>query len=887
MNYRLILVLFFTIFPSLAHARSAERTDSLRTDSARQRELGEATVTATRMVLVTRGDTVIYDMDALGAAHGDMLKDMIDRMPGLEMKQGRLYYKGKVVNRLLVNGTDFQRGDTKRALDMLPAYIIKNVKAYDDLTDEAKVTGVDDGTRERVVNVVLKKQYLGTWTGNADVGQGTDHRWLYRGFANTFTERSRVSAYGGFTNTAQYQSVSDSGDWGENGGAGGSSGDTRYMLPGLSWMWTNGREENKRGYFKLDGSAEWDYRGHRDEMVSTSENFLDDGSTRTTISRLQTKNDERIYRGNFALSWQPTAWTHIDLRPSYYYTTYDSRDHKQEGQWNCAFTSADGYASPLDSLLKYAAAGWPMQEGEASTLLREESQSHKGQHVVSNYLYFTQRLSENNWRISLRSTLYYASESQDEHNLQSYTSYQQTSAQLDPLYNRFTTTALHVLNLQNYLDLDIPLPVFQTLRLTYGSTISRNHSNARAYRLERLGGDFAEYDAYLAQLGLLPTTDGWQLAARDPDQTLNSLTLSRRQQLNASLVYHKKGLTLNAQSQLAWVYDRIDYLKGDYQPLHPERRATDYNLQANLRYETDSVGTFTLNYGYSVTPTSLLQTITLPDNSNPLYISRGNPDLHNLHTNSLSVGYEKNFKHGQLFMTNLRLNKTTNNVISRQSYDKQTGVTTSDLTNLGQGGWSLSPDLTFSTPLDRKQRVSLSLSNYYNFQSQPAYAVATQGSPVLYGQHSHMVYLSQAINARFGKFVGTVSNTLYLSSTQSANPKTARATSLMETLAARLQYTLPWNMELKSSVESRYQRNGKASIARPWHTVWNVSVSQPFLRSKSLVVKAEVSDLLNQRETTWNYVSTDTRFYGTSASVGRFFMFHLIYRFSTAKDNAR
>lgn len=192
-------------------------------------------------------------MDALGATKGDMLQDMISRMPGLEIKDGALYYRGKVVNRVLVNGTDFKRGDTKLALQNLPAYIIKSVKAYEDLTTEAKVTGIDDGSRERVINVILKQKYMGTWTGNADIGEGTDHRWLYRGFANTFTNHSRISAYGGFTNTAEYQSVSDNGDWNDNGGAGSSSGDTRYMQPGISFMWNNGKEEYKKVFLRLQG----------------------------------------------------------------------------------------------------------------------------------------------------------------------------------------------------------------------------------------------------------------------------------------------------------------------------------------------------------------------------------------------------------------------------------------------------------------------------------------------------------------------------------------------------------------------------------------------------------------------------------------------------------
>ncbi len=857
--------------------------DSL-SSSPKEHNLAEATVTATRLVFVTKKDTVVYDMDALGATKGDMLQDMIGRMPGLEMKNGSLYYRGKVVNRLLVNGTDFKRGDTKKALENLPAYIIKNVKAYEDLTDETKVTGLDDGTRERVVNVILKKKYLGSWTGNADIGQGTDHRWLYRGFANTFTQHSRVSVYGGFTNTAQYQSVSGDGDWSENGGAGSSSGDTRYMQPGMSYMWNNGKERNKSGYVMIDGSASWDYRGHNDHRFENNETFLDDGTTRTDMTNTHSKNDERIWNVDFSLSWQPTARTHIDLRPQYSYTDYVERQSVQSGQWNQSFSNAEAFCSPLDSLLKYAPTGWPIGEGRANMLTRQEGDSKQGSHAVSNWLYVTHKLSDNNWRLSLRNSIYYTYRNNKNYSLNSYQQYQASQVAVDPLYNRYTQTNAHDFSLQNFIDLNVPLPIFQTMRFTYGTTLSRNHSNANAYRLERLGGQFADFDAYLQVLGLLPATDNWQQLARDEEQTINSLQLSRRHWFENQLQYNNKhGLTISLQNTFRLVYDRLDYIKGQYTPLHPQRHATEYYLGLNARWQTDSIGTFTLSYSYNTDNPTLLQTITLPDNSNPLSISYGNPNLHKKHNNQLNAGYECSFKHGQMLSLGITIQRTTNMITSRQTYNKLTGVTISEQVNLGQGLWGVSPNLSLATPLDKKQHITLNISNYYNWNNQPQYAIATMGTSVLYSRRLHNFYSIQNLNFRFDKFVAEMGHTLMFASDKMNNPANKRSTSYATILQATAQYTLPWNMDVKSSVYSTYQRNGSSLIERPWHTVWNLSITQSFLRNKALALKAEASDLLNQRAQTWSYVDTNSRSSGWSQSVGRFFMFHLIYRFSTKK----
>lgn len=862
--------------------------DSTKTQSAqahKDQNLGEATVTATRLVFVTKKDTVIYDMDALGATKGDMLQDMISRMPGLEMKDGALYYRGKVVNRVLVNGTDFKRGDTKLALQNLPAYIIKNVKAYEDLTTEAKVTGIDDGTRERVINVILKKKYLGTWTGNADVGEGTDHRWLYRGFANTFTEHSRVSAYGGFTNTAQYQFVNNNGDWSDNGGAGSSSGDTRYMQPGLSFMWNNGKEEYKRGAFKIMGSASWDYRGHKDTTFRNNEDYLDDGSTRTTLTKSYSKNDERIWGGELSLEWQLTDRTYIEVQPRYRYTTYDDRSSVQQGQWNRGFTSNDNMISPLDSLLKYAAQGWPLNEHSANMLSRQESDGHNFTHDVGNWLYMTHKLTDNNWRLSLRNQLSYTFTNNKNNSLESYQQYQLIQGQnlVDPLYNRYSITNSHNLNLQNFVDLNVPLPLFQTMCFTYGTTIVRSHSNANAFRLEQLGGDYADFDTYLRMLGVLPATDTWQDIARDEEQTINSLQLNRRHWFENKLQYQKKGLNINMQNTFRLVYDRLDYIKGEYTPLHPSRHTTEYYFGLDARYQTDSIGTFTFNYSYETNNPSLLQTITLPDNSNPLSIRLGNPNLHKKHSNRVNVGYEYNFKHGQMLSLGMGVQRVTNMVTTKQTYNKVTGVTTSENVNLRRGFWNLSPMLSFNTPLEKKKRINLSISNYYAWQRQLQYAIATANNSALYMHKAHSLYSSATVNFNLGRLIAAVGDVMFGSFELTDASNNKRTTAITNIITADVQYTLPWHMTIKTDVKSNYRYNGNAPINYPWRTTWNVAITQSFLRDKALALKFEASDLLNQRVQTFNYISVNTRYSGWSDAVGRFFMLHAIYRFSTKK----
>lgn len=373
-------------------------SDTLRADTVSHR-LAEAKVTATRLLFITKGDTTIYDMDAVLAMRGDVLADVVRKMPGLELRDGTLYFKGEPVSRLMVNGEDFARGDLRAGLDNLPAFLIKSIKAYRRRSDQALRTGIDDGVREQVIDVVLRREYLGTWTGNADAAYGTEDYWLLRGFANNFGERWRLSAYAGLTNTAQYQSTSDEGAWSENGGAGGSSGLTTFKKPGASFFWKNKRPTDRAGYFKIDGSTSWDYRRHHDRNALRQESFRDAGSTfRHSASALDDWHE--TWTANLGFEGNLTDSTFVQFRPSFARTVRDNATSGRSGEWNAAPTAFG--ASPLDSLFaRPAAEGWPA-DGSAVNATRSHSQLHSAQNSYSHYLYATHKLSARGHRLSLR-----------------------------------------------------------------------------------------------------------------------------------------------------------------------------------------------------------------------------------------------------------------------------------------------------------------------------------------------------------------------------------------------------------------------------------------------------------------------------------------------------
>ena len=94
-------------------------------------ELGEATVRATHIKMVMRGDTVVYDAAAFDLAEGSMLDALVEQLPGAELKDGQIRVNGKFIESLLLNGEDFFTGNPQVALENLPAYTVKQIKVYD------------------------------------------------------------------------------------------------------------------------------------------------------------------------------------------------------------------------------------------------------------------------------------------------------------------------------------------------------------------------------------------------------------------------------------------------------------------------------------------------------------------------------------------------------------------------------------------------------------------------------------------------------------------------------------------------------------------------------------------------------------------------------------
>ena len=136
--------------------------------------LNAAVVTDVGNPIIVKQDTVEFNASSFQVGTNAMLKDLLKRMPGMEITdEGKVKFNGKEIDKLTVGGRTFFFGDQSTALNNLPASIVDKIRVIDRESESTRDTGMQDGAREQVLDVALKKEYEKGWFGNAGVKGGT------------------------------------------------------------------------------------------------------------------------------------------------------------------------------------------------------------------------------------------------------------------------------------------------------------------------------------------------------------------------------------------------------------------------------------------------------------------------------------------------------------------------------------------------------------------------------------------------------------------------------------------------------------------------------------------------------------------------------------------
>ncbi|MEO7307757.1 MAG: TonB-dependent receptor [Ferruginibacter sp.] len=239
-----------------------------------------------------KGDTTVYTADSFKVRAGANVEELLRKLPGIQVdKDGKITAMGEQVKKVLVDGEEFFGDDPGIATKNLRADIVKEVEVFDKKSDQAAFTGIDDGVKDKTINLKLKDNAKKGYFGKVEVG--TDFKNYYNNsvMANAFKGKRKLAAYGIMSNTGQTNL-----DWQDQNNYGGGMGDNMVMQDNGD-VYITGGGDGDNYYGGRNGIPQnWNGGFHYSNKFNNSKQILNTGYK---VSKVNSPSGERTYTTNF------------------------------------------------------------------------------------------------------------------------------------------------------------------------------------------------------------------------------------------------------------------------------------------------------------------------------------------------------------------------------------------------------------------------------------------------------------------------------------------------------------------------------------------------------------------------------------------------------------
>ncbi|HRF86768.1 MAG TPA: outer membrane beta-barrel protein [Alloprevotella sp.] len=822
----------------------------------KERVLPAATVAATKVKMVFKGDTIVYNADAFQLAEGSMLDALVAQLPGVQLSGGRITVNGEFVSSLLINGKDFFNGNAKIALDNLPSYIVNKIKVYKREHESAYITGPSSETEKPLVmDVNLKKQYAIGFIANMEGGGGTDERYLARLFALRYTGQSRLSIYGNITNTGDMARPNENNEW--------KPSDAMYGMRHAKYGGADFALDDKKGRWKFSANASVLNERITDERGTSGIRFFESGNTysRSTNTVLQ---HHTFATGSVGGNWKlPLIYSDFSAG-----VTYNGTDY------NAFRRFADFSREPYESY--FNASLDSLYLGAAGEELRRNmiSFSRDWQKWNSKILDCNGRLNHiikspvegDHFKLDLSGKYNHSTHAE-------FSRYMLTNNQ-EETRNRYFDRPSSQLRLQTVAGYVSRNDEFRReIKGDYIYRHERQESDNLLYRLDR----FEEYAADKRPLGVLPSTTDSLRHCMDLSNSYFSTRQTDAHSVHLSLRQwglFRKGDTrtgsLTLDLELYHNRVRLDYNRGMLDTTAVQR---NFRVYPGIRFDWDR---FTLNYRYNHGIVDLLQTFDIRDDSNPLVVSLGNPQLKAPRVHSLNASYAiREQKHLRLirFEANYQLMKN----LTAQSvfYDRTTGISTYRPVNVN-GNWQAEVKNAFSQAIDRKKKLQLNNDFSVKYLNSADYN-STDGQPRRSSVRNLFLRDGIRLTCHHKIFDLTVKGNLVWQHAESGQTDFTTINVLDYDYGISALFRIPGGIDFSTNLNVYSRRGYSDRTMQADDMVWNARVSKSFLKNR-LVCIVDGFDLLGKLSTVRHTLTvqgtTETRY----NVMPRYVMFHAIYR---------
>ena len=819
--------------------------------------LKEAVVTGRAAQIMVKKDTLLFNPEGFRTPEGSAIEELIKRIPGAEVDEdGNITINGKEVKKILIDGKEFMLGDTETALKNLPVSIIQNMKFYDQQSDQARITGIEDGEKETVLDFTIKKGMNRGYMTNLDIAGGTHQRYASRGMGSSFTDKTRVVLMGNFNNKEE-----NAGWWNRRG------------LNSRKMLGSNLNFDNDK--LKIDASVRWNRRDGDNKDETTEERFYSEDYrtfSNTDSKRLSRSNE---WRGNLRFEWKPDSLTNILLRANGNTGTNDATKTSI-----AATFSDDPYlyvADPLsaEGIAAMYAANKAVNHNLQSSLTYGENKSFWAM------LQLYRRLNPRGRNVMFRVEGSGGNSDQLNASNNEVELFQiKNQACLDSTYYtaRYNTTPTRNSGYVLRAAYTEPLWKGAHLQASYELRYNQNTSDRQTYDFSRLplnpfSGIEPEYREW----------DPW-IGGLKPLDTYLDRSLSRYSEY--------KNYTHNLRLTLRYHQEKFDYHVGflvqpqrsnyiqDYRGVYVDtvRNVTNLTPTFDFHYRFSDQSNLRVQYRGDTRQPDISQLLDITDDSNPLYITQGNPGLKPQFTNSLNVYYNNyisRYKRSIVVYANYR--NIHNSISNLVRYNSETGGSISRPENIN-GNWNVNSGFIFNTAIDSTAHWNVGTetrARYNNYVSYVAQAKADAAKNT-----TRSLNLSERLNLSYRNdwLEITLDGWVNYQHTRNELQPTANLDTWQFNYGGQFLVRMPWGLEVSSNLHERSRRGYNDPSSNTNEFIWNGQISKAFLKSKSLVVALNFYDLLNQQSNYERWVNATGRSDTRYNSVNSYAMLHVRYR---------
>lgn len=805
--------------------------------------LAETVVTAKAVEMTVVEDTIQFNAAAFTVPEGSVVEELIKKLPGVELDDdGNITVNGKNVSQILVDGKEFFGNDRSITLKNLPADIVDKIKTFEKKSDNARITGVDDGEETTVLDLTIKKDKKRGWFGNVDGGYGTHNRYEGRVMVNRFVGDRRFSLVGNANNLRR------------GGRQANQSGGFNY--------------NEKTEKLEMSGNVRLNGGQTKENSWSVTQSF-ENKDAAFSNRRSSSRGNNMGLNMDFKLEWRPDTMTHILVQPRLNIGRNRSRSMSEYASFSDDPYAVDGITDPLsqvDDLKDLIGVNHNVNAN------RNEGKSMSG----NLSLLYNRRLAKPGRNVGVRVDGGFG-ENGNSSSSYSQIDYYQILAMTgeDSVYHKvqYNNSPNSNHNVGVNVSYNEPLSQNTFLQFSYNFNYRYQDNNREVESL---------FDPRIGQLGVsaLNFNDYRAYASDDVEQCrfVENKYYNHNIRVQMRLNRTKYNLTfgVNVQPQTSIV----EYTKG-FKDYDIRRTVVNAAPAIDYRYRFSRQEQFRFTYrGNSGQPgiTDLIPD-TL-DNANPLNVRLGNAELKPSFTHNVEANYNK-------FVTDVERNytaklnfRTTQNAVSnRTEYNPITGGRISKPENIN-GNWNAGGNFNFNTAFADK-RFKFNTNTSANYTNAVGYVYRSQEKETVKNKTGNLS-LYEAVRATFRNEWLDVS----LNGSIRYNHSKSTATSATQLDTYYFNYggnavvKLPWDMEISTDITNNSRRGFSEATMNTDELLWNVRIAQRFLKGNAATVSFRWYDILNRRSDVNRNITAFSRTDSSNEGVYSYCMLNFSYRFN-------